>query len=72
VRADIIDVPTYPGATLEQALHGGDDYELLFTLPGPKMPARRGLFIVGRIHAGDPAVTYRGNPIEPRGYDHFH
>jgi thiamine-monophosphate kinase len=71
VRADIIEVPTYPGATLEQALHGGDDYELLFTLPNPKMPARRGLFIVGRILAGDPAITYCGEPIEPLGHDHF-
>jgi hypothetical protein len=36
------------------------------------MRARRGLFFVGRILAGDPAVTYEGKPIEPRGHDHFH
>ncbi|MBI3666728.1 MAG: thiamine-phosphate kinase [Acidobacteria bacterium] len=27
------DVPVFPGATLDQALHGGEDYELVFTLP---------------------------------------
>ena len=25
--------PLYPGATLDEALHGGEDYELLFTVP---------------------------------------
>jgi thiamine-monophosphate kinase len=70
VRAEIMDVPMYGGATFEQALHGGDDYELLFTLP--RMRARRGLFFVGRILAGDPGLTYLGKPLEPRGHDHFH
>ncbi|MEM7218153.1 MAG: thiamine-phosphate kinase [Pseudomonadota bacterium] len=44
---DASSVPLYPGSTLEQALHGGDDYELAFTAPpgidvriaaGPRMP----------------------------------
>ena len=69
VRAEIMDVPVYSGATFDDALYGGDDYELLFTLP--RFPARRGLFFVGRILAGEPGVTYRGNPLEPRGHDHF-
>jgi thiamine-monophosphate kinase len=33
LRAEITMPPIYPGATLEQALHGGEDYELLFTAP---------------------------------------
>jgi thiamine-monophosphate kinase len=69
VRAEIMDVPVFPGATFEQALYGGDDYELLFTLP--RLSSRRGLFFVGRILAGEPGVTYRGEPLEPRGHDHF-
>ena len=36
----LADIPVFPGATVEQALHGGEDYELLFTLkPGRKAPA---------------------------------
>jgi thiamine-monophosphate kinase len=69
VRADIWDVPLFPGATLEQGLYGGEDYELLFTLPRP--PARRNLFVVGRMSAGDPEVTMNGKPVELGGHDHF-
>ena len=32
------DVPVFPGATLDQALHGGEDYELLFTLNPRRKP----------------------------------
>src|ERR1039458_5682248 len=33
LRAEISPPPVYRGATLQQALHGGEDYELLFTAP---------------------------------------
>src|ERR1035441_9775362 len=33
LSAEIDAPPIFPGATLEQALHGGEDYELLFTAP---------------------------------------
>ncbi len=33
VDAEIVAPPRFPGASLEQALHGGEDYELLFTVP---------------------------------------
>ena len=33
LRAQIAAPPVYRGATLAQALHGGEDYELLFTAP---------------------------------------
>ena len=36
VGAALDEVPVAPGATLEQALGGGDDYELLFTAPDPE------------------------------------
>ncbi|MFB3777393.1 MAG: thiamine-phosphate kinase [Bryobacteraceae bacterium] len=68
--------PTFPGATLEDALHGGEDYELLFTLPPAARPpsAHRGIRItrIGTIRKGKPGlVRLFGRPLEPRGYDHF-
>jgi thiamine-monophosphate kinase len=75
-------LPIFPGATLEQALHGGEDYELLFTAsPGTHVP--RGLAGVpitriGRMvrrRAGRPAVTLitagGALPLEARGWEHF-
>jgi thiamine-monophosphate kinase len=69
LRADIMDVPLFEGATLEQGLYGGEDYELLFTLP--RLPTRRGLFFVGRMLKGEPGLTYRREAIQPGGHDHF-
>ena len=45
------DVPVFPGATLDQALHGGEDYELLFTMD----PRRK------------PAAAYQGIPLTAIG-----
>ncbi len=71
VAAELDRVPVARGSTLERALHGGDDYELLFTLPtaakGPRGTSRIGKIVRGR--AG--ALTLRGEPLEPKGYDHF-
>lgn len=67
VAAEIDRVPVAKGATLERALHGGDDYELLFTLPagnvGPKGTTR-----IGRIVKGKPGSI---GALKPTGYDHF-
>ena len=71
VAAEVDRVPLAPGATLARALHGGDDYELLFTLPPRRSAPRRTTFI-GTIVKGRPgAVSFQGNPLPPRGYDHF-
>ena len=69
-------IPIDRGATLEQALNGGEDYELLFTLrPSTKAPPKfEGLPLtkIGRIRAGKPGrVLFDGRPLAPRGYDHF-
>jgi len=76
VAADIERPPMYPGASLEQALHGGEDYELLFTLrPGIRVPERfenLPLTRIGVITRG-PAGRVRldGQRLTPLGYDHF-
>ncbi len=68
--------PLFPGATLDQALHGGEDYELLFTVrPRRQVPARFGnipLTRIGVLRRGRPgAVLLSGKRLAPRGYDHF-
>jgi thiamine-monophosphate kinase len=71
VAADVDRVPIVHGVTLDRALHGGEDYELLFTLPPRKSPPRGTTFIgtIAKGHAG--AVDFQGQPLAPRGYDHF-
>jgi len=75
VAAELDRVPVARGATLERALHGGEDYELLFTLPaGVAAPrgSHTGITRIGSIvkgHAGE--VRYQGAPLQPLGYDHF-
>jgi thiamine-monophosphate kinase len=85
VSAAIEPPPVFPGATPEQALHGGEDYELLFTV-GPRahvpdsfegLPLTR----IGGItaHTGRNAratrrpgsVLLNGKPLAPLGFDHF-
>ena len=71
VSAEIERVPVFRGSTEERALHGGEDYELLFTLPdGAKAP--RGVTRIGRVTLGAAGqIHFRGRVLEPRGYDHF-
>lgn len=71
VSANLSDVPLAPGASLEQALHGGEDYQLLFTLPPGKRPPRA-TACIGAIVEGKPGVVrYNGKPLRAQGYDHF-
>jgi thiamine-monophosphate kinase len=70
VAAEIDRVPVSPGSTMERALHGGEDYELLFTSSKTALP--RGITRIGRIVRGKPGtIHFQGRPLEPRGYDHF-
>ena len=69
-------LPVSPGASIEQALHGGEDYELLFTLArGADPPTRHhGLPLtrIGTMEKGKPgAVEFFGRPLAPLGYDHL-
>jgi len=69
-------VPVFRGATLHQALDGGEDYELLFTVrPRAQVPPSfesLPLTRIGVIRKGQPGrVEYDGRQLLPRGYDHF-
>jgi thiamine-monophosphate kinase len=63
---------------LNFALHGGDDYELLFTArPGKRVPAQiAGVVItqIGRVTRGKKVVLIENGTrfeLEPRGWEHF-
>jgi thiamine-monophosphate kinase len=68
-------LPIARHATLDQALNGGEDYELLFTAaPKIKIPAAIGklhIAEIGRITRGAGAVTMDGHPLQSKGFDHF-
>jgi len=79
---DASTLPIPPGASLDQALHGGEDYELLFTARAsarlPRVIAGVPVTRVGRIRVarkGLPRVTLltaQGpQPLEARGWRHF-
>lgn len=69
-------LPLFRGASVEQALDGGEDYELLFTVRPravvPRTFERVPLTRIGTIRKGKPGyVVYEGRPLLVRGYDHF-
>jgi len=74
-------VPVARGATLEQALYGGEEYELVFTVPGKDGGRRlkdKGLrcWVVGEIVSrkrGVKLVDIHGKVSSPKsgGYEHF-
>lgn len=81
-EVDAAALPIHPGASLAQALHGGEDYELLFAAPAAArvpgsiagIPVRR----IGRIRQARPGqptvmlITAQGSqPLEPHGWEHF-
>jgi thiamine-monophosphate kinase len=67
-------LPIAKGASLEQALHGGEDYELLFTTPR-RMPDEIGgvrVTAIGEIVRGLPSeIMWKGKPLPAAGFDHF-
>ena len=71
VAADVDRVPIVRGASLDRAFDGGEDYELLFTMPErltpPKGTTRIGTIVRGR-HG---AVRFQGQLLPPQGHDHF-
>ena len=76
-------LPVFPGASIADALHGGEDYELLFTArPAGRIPRSIGGVPVTRIgeivkvRAAKPRVVLidasgSRQPLEPSGWEHF-
>ena len=72
-------IPVAKGAPLELALHGGEDYELLFTAPpGKRVPQEiAGVRVnrIGEIIRGNSVFladgTGRVQPLPARGWEHF-
>jgi len=69
-------IPVATGATLEQALHGGEDYELLFTADqNSRVPERIGglsITRIGEIKRGKPgSVRLGGRILKPLAFEHF-
>ncbi len=69
-------IPVFHGATLEQALHGGEDYELLFTAPvSARIPSRHRsipLTRIGTVRQGRAGkLELFGWPVAPLGWDHL-
>jgi thiamine-monophosphate kinase len=81
-EVDVKLVPLRAAATLDQALHGGEDYELLFTAsPAARLPrAIAGVPItrighILKVRKGYPVTTLLTQegpqPLEPHGWEHF-
>jgi thiamine-monophosphate kinase len=76
LSAEISAPPRFPGASPEEALHGGEDYELLFTVPGGTRVPRHfqdvPLTKIGVMAAGVAGdIRLEGTPLAPGGFDHF-
>ena len=64
---------------LDRALHGGEDYELLFTAPrGKRVPSRIAgvaVTLIGEITRGRRVILKSPNgkrsPLRPQGWQHF-
>ncbi|MFY9225938.1 MAG: thiamine-phosphate kinase [Blastocatellia bacterium] len=76
-------LPLFDGATMDQALNGGEDYELLLTVPAekvgqvkelatlfPNLPITKIGLITNDLTKS--LITQNGQiPLKPCGYDHF-
>ncbi len=56
------------GATVDDALHGGEDGALLFVVPDGLLPP--GCARIGRVVEG-PGLSIAGRPVQGVGFDHF-
>ena len=64
-------LPIAPGASLDEALHGGEDYELLFTAPQAKIRKVSGTQIGSITYGKAGQVRLNGRVLKPKGFDHF-
>ena len=76
LAAEIAMPPVFPGASAHHALHGGEDYELLFTVrEGVRVPAEvEGIQLtrIGSMRRGRAGlVSLDGTELQPLGWDHL-
>lgn len=75
VALDGAAIPRLAGASLEQALYGGDDYQLCFTAPPSQRTSvgqlSEGVCRIGRVSSGAPELLLDGAVLPRRGFDHF-
>jgi thiamine-monophosphate kinase len=69
VSAHLDQVPRARGASLHHALHGGEDYALLFTSRKP-IPQAIAIARIAKANPGE--VFFEGQPLPPLGWDHYH
>lgn len=68
VCAELDEIPIAEGATIETAMHRGEDYELLFTT---QLTEVRGIRI-GTVQKGKAGeIRFRGKRLRLKGWDHF-
>jgi len=70
IELESVRIPIVTGATLQHALTGGDDYELLFTSHAEIPDLAVGVSRIGRVSEGH-GVWLDGSPVEAAGYQHF-
>jgi thiamine-monophosphate kinase len=69
IEIDLDALPCAPGATIEQAAAGGEDFELCACIAA----APAGTTAVGRVTDGEPGLVLLGSdgvPVELTGYEH--
>lgn len=75
VGIELADVPVAPGATLDEALGGGEDFELVFCAPaGARIPdafvGLREPIWLGTCTDPERGLRLKGEPLRPTGWQH--
>lgn len=78
IEIDESAIPRFGDASTKQTLHGGEEYELLFTAPpsSPMPKKRKGLRLtpIGRVVARRGVYVIssgKQRPLKPEGFEHF-
>ena len=68
-------IPIAKGANLEQALDGGEDYNLILTAPANKSRSVKGGVVIGKVTRSKKIILVDGSgrekELNDKGYEHF-